>query len=175
MSLRSECRLTSLPRRIFPPYPVLLFTTVSITLTAGRQPEATAPDPSRPDPLMDQRRTEADTHSNHMFSRRPGIPLISGSGELVGSLHPDNFSDASCQPGAKVECLLLSGCVEPTLGSALGAETLGADSGKAKDLFWVLQIVWIHGIAYRHGVGQIIAGAFTSTEFGPEVKTVMLG
>ena len=170
----SETVLTII-HSIFPPYPVLLFTTVRIWLTAGQEPRRTDSNATLIDEPMDERRAEPQPTRKHMFSRRAGISLLSVDGELVGSLHPDNFSDLSCKPGEKVECLLLSGCVEPTFGSALTLEELKVHSGKKSDLFWVLQVVWVDGIAYRRGVGQIAAEAFRSAGAGPEVKTVMLG
>jgi hypothetical protein len=113
------------------------------------------------------------------FDRIPGIPLHSVTGQLVGSLHPDNV-DLLEPPGSKVQCLIVSRCSTPTVASALLAdETAIADSAEKDgqwDLFWVLVVVWQDGIAERRGVGQVLVSALeTAVEPGPEVKFVLLG
>ena len=120
---------------------------------------------------------ENSTKSN--FDRIPGIPLHSATGQLVGSLHPDNI-DLLQPPGSNVQCLIISRCSTPTVASALLANKTAIADGAKKDgpwdLFWVLVIVWQDGIAERRGVGQVLASAFeTAVDPGPEVKLVLLG
>lgn len=103
-----------------------------------------------------------------------GKPLLSASGGLVGSLHPDNLGLLE-PPGSVVECIIISHCNTPTVASAL----LGADGSGAEqlwDLFWILHVVWNNGIAERRGVGQVLCSALRkSVGPKPEVKQVLLG
>ena len=113
------------------------------------------------------------------FDRIPGIPLHSATGQLVGSLHPDNVNFLE-PPRSKVECLIVSRCSTPTVASALLAAEAALANGSEKDrpwdLFWVLVVIWQDGIAERRGVGQVLASALeTAVEPGPEVKLVLLG
>ena len=114
-----------------------------------------------------------------LFDRTPGIPLHSATGQIVGSLHPDNIHLLG-PPGSKIECLIVSRCATPTVASALlSADTKAARDGERDrpwDLFWVLVVVWQDGVAERRGVGQVLASALeTAVEPAPEVKLVLLG
>jgi hypothetical protein len=113
------------------------------------------------------------------FDRILGIPLHSVTGQLLGSLHPDNI-DLLQPPGSKVQCLIISRCSTPTVASALLAKKTSIADGAKKDgqwdLFWVLVVVWQDGIAERRGVGQVLASVLeTAVNPGPEVKFVLLG
>jgi hypothetical protein len=156
----------------FPPYAVLYFQTLSLSLVLGKSPEvSTGP----------HRNTKTSS-----FHRVPGIPLLSPSSETVGSLHADNM-DLLPAPGRSIECILMSRCQALTWSSALGpreetdpvsdseeAEAAGGD--RPWDLFWALYIVWIDGIAERRGVAQILSTAVgASCAPGPEIKDILLG
>lgn len=115
-----------------------------------------------------------------LYDRIPGSPLHSATGQVVGSLHPDNV-DLLGPPGSKVECLIVSRCTTPTVASALyppGTEAAryGGEEDRPWDLFWVLAVVWRDEIAERRGVGQVLVSALeTAVEPAPEVKMVLLG
>lgn len=102
--------------------------------------------------------------------RSPGVPLLSGTGSLVGSLHLDT---RDAQPGTEVEGLVVARALAPTFGSALHEEDVGF-----RGLLWVLHVVpsTREGIVERRGVGQIVVQALEEAAgAGPEVKTVLLG
>jgi hypothetical protein len=158
----------------FPPYAVLYFHTVSISLILGQLPDASRKMP-RP----------GGTNKSS-FHRIPGIPLFSPTSEMVGSLHADNLQLLPV-PGASVECILMSHCQEPTWNSALvlreetvltsdSEETGSVRDDHPWDLFWALYIVWKDGIAERQGVAQILSASVgKSCAPGPEVKEILLG
>lgn len=138
----------------FPPYDVLHFKTISFHLALEAMPTQ-------------------ERHRTSPFDRVVGIPLHDKTGELVGSLHPDNF-DLLCSQGSSVELLVITKCLEPTVGSALSAlENQGPLPWR---LLWVMHIVWKQGIAERHGVGQVLASALErSVGPRPQVKRILLG
>lgn len=114
-----------------------------------------------------------------LFDRIPGIPLHSATDQIVGSLHPDNV-DLLGPPGSKIECLIVSRCTTPTVASALQPTDTEAARDEEKDrpwdLFWVLVVAWLDGIAERRGVAQVLTSALeTAVEPAPEVKLVLLG
>ncbi|KAB5578250.1 heterokaryon incompatibility protein-domain-containing protein [Coniochaeta sp. 2T2.1] len=156
----------------FPPYSVLYFQTISLSLTLGQPP----------DELKKQPQPGGTTSS---FHRIPGIPLLSATSEVIGSLHPDNL-DLLPGMGSSVECILMSHCQALTWNSALGhgarpvpdpedhEAALGDD--EPLELFWALYIVWEEGIAERRGVAQLLATAVgQSLGPGPEIKEIHLG
>lgn len=117
---------------------------------------------------------ERDHQGQSPFDRIPGISLFSVTGQLVGSLHPDNL-DLLEAPGSSVECLIVSRCNTPTVASALLTSD-GADTEQPWKLFWILHVVWKDGIAERRGVGQVLNSALeTAIEPKPETKLVLLG
>jgi hypothetical protein len=141
--------------RSFPPYTILHFLTISMHLTLGTA-------------------AERDHQGQSPFDRIPGIPLFSATGQVVGSLHPDNV-DLLEAPGSSVECLIVSRSNTPTVASALLASD-GADTERPWKLFWILHVVWKDGIAERRGVGQVLSSALeTAVEPKPEIKLVFLG
>ncbi|OIW28098.1 HET-domain-containing protein [Coniochaeta ligniaria NRRL 30616] len=169
---RKDCPDMFIPN--FPPYAVLYFQTVSISLILGQLPDASGKMP-RP----------GGTNKSS-FHRIPGIPLFSPTSEMVGSLHADNLQLLPA-PGASVECILMSHCQEPTWNSALvlreetvltsdSEETGSVRDDHPWDLFWALYIVWKDGIAERQGVAQILSASVgKSCAPGPEVKEILLG
>ncbi len=113
------------------------------------------------------------------FKRVPGLPLLStASDAVVGSLHPDNV-EMLPEPGSEMDCLVLSRCFTPTVASPLfnaeNPETHSGSDRKRWDLFWVLYVVMIEGIAERRGIGQILASALEVTTPPPELKWILLG
>lgn len=92
----------------------------------------------------------------------------------MGSLHPDNL-DLLETPGSNIECLIVSRCNTPVVGSTL--LTLdGASTEQPWKLFWIVHVVWKDGIAERRGVGQVVSSALeTAVEPKPEVRSVLLG
>lgn len=139
---------------MFPPYTILHFRAISIHLILGAA-------------------TDRYHHENSSVDRIPGISLLSASGELVGSLHPDNLGLLEA-PGSTVECLIVSHCNTPAMASAFGSDS--SDMEKPWDLFWILHVVWKNGIAERRGVGQVRSSALeNAAEPKPEVKLVLLG
>lgn len=160
----------------FPPYAVLHFHTLSVNFILGdgisRQMDASTPNPG---------------NARHPPDRVPGLPLLSPTSELVGSLHLDSINAPTNRPGAIVECLLLSRSRTPITGSALltrANDTLVNKSSESEefpefqiwDLFWVLHVIWHEGIAERRGIGQILISAVQkSCPPGPVVKAVFLG
>ncbi|KAF2022166.1 HET-domain-containing protein [Aaosphaeria arxii CBS 175.79] len=140
----------------FPPYTILAFYTVSINLILGNN-----------------NTTSSSHYPQNSLEQTPGIALLS-SESIVGSLHPDNIALLP-PPGSKIECLVISRCNTPTLGSAL-LYLPEHDTQRPWTLFWVLYVVWKDGIAERRGVGQILKSAFeTRVEPLPAVKHVLLG
>ena len=108
------------------------------------------------------------------FDRIPGISLLSDTGQLVGSLHPDNLGLLEA-PGSSVECLIISRCNTPTVASALLTSD-GASAEQPWNLFWILYVVWKDGIAERRGVGQVMSSALeTAVNPKPEIKLILLG
>ncbi|OBT50722.1 hypothetical protein VE04_08225 [Pseudogymnoascus sp. 24MN13] len=133
----------------FPDYDVLLSWTICLRLTLA------APKPARNAPH----------------------PLLSVSGTVVGSLHPDNtslLSPTSCE----IELIVLSRCQTPIYGSALlGIEKERMPTpGQPWDLLWVMHVEWRDGIAERRGIGQVLVrGAFEGAAGAtPDVKLVVL-
>ncbi|KAK3389424.1 heterokaryon incompatibility protein-domain-containing protein [Podospora didyma] len=100
--------------------------------------------------------------------------LQSGSGGLVGSLHPDN---AGTTGDSAVDLVVLSRGQTPVAGSALfGCYQQKPPSGQPWDLLWVLCVEWRDGIAWRRGVGQILTSALEGAlKPGPDVRLVFLG
>ncbi|KAF2134000.1 HET-domain-containing protein [Dothidotthia symphoricarpi CBS 119687] len=146
----------------FPPYTVLHFITISLHLTLG--PSQTKSRQSQP----------ADPTFTSPFDRIPGTPLLSKTGNLIGSLHPDN-TESLDPPGSQIELLIIAHSHTPTVGSAL-FELEDANTERPWKLFWVLHAVWHEGIAERRGVGQVLESALEdAVEPGPSVKTVLLG
>jgi hypothetical protein len=154
----------------FPPYAVLSFRTISISLILGQRRDATTETP----------KAEMSTSS---FHRIPGVPLLSPSGETVGSLHPDNLGLLP-PSGGSIECLLMSRCQALTWSSALGSEgeadltsePVRVEDDAPRDLFWALCIIWQNGIAERRGVAQLLSTAVgKACSPGPEIKDILLG
>ncbi|KAB5584851.1 heterokaryon incompatibility protein-domain-containing protein [Coniochaeta sp. 2T2.1] len=157
----------------FPPYAVLYFQTISLSLTLGQPPDESKKQPQ-------------PSGTTSSFQRIPGIPLLSATSEVVGSLHADNL-DRLPAPGSSVECILMSHCQALTWNSALGhgaraaldpetheAARVGDD--EPLELFWALYIVWKDGIAERRGVAQLLATAVgKALGHGPEIKEILLG
>ncbi|KAH8666977.1 heterokaryon incompatibility protein-domain-containing protein [Xylariales sp. PMI_506] len=162
---------------IFPPYTVLQFIAASIRLSLGQVQQSPAEwreNKSRPS-------MHGGPSTQSPFKRIPGIPLHCNGGEIVGSLHPDNF-DLLGPSGSVIECILLSRCSVPTVASALlnsrdGPSYNNDDNAQdaTMDLFWILHVVWQHGIAERRGVGQVLASVLTQVEVKLDIKQVLLG
>jgi hypothetical protein len=154
---------------------MLQFQTISLELILGVQQNRTVTIPN-----MGNNRTQS------ILSRTKGIALRSSSGEeVVGSLHPDNFTDLP-ESGARIECLVLSRSQTPTLSSALlqvpyvtGKEQRPnplEDENRPWDLFWIMYVVWKGSTAERRGIGQILTSALEKAVApGPELKDVVLG
>jgi hypothetical protein len=122
--------------------------------------------------MVTSRQDEGERASH--FNRIQGIPLLAGTNQLVGSLHPDNI-DLLPSQGSVIECLIISRCNTPTNGSALLAPE-GTEPVKPWKLFWILYIVWNEEIAERRGVGQVLCDALEmATEPKPELKLILLG
>jgi hypothetical protein len=92
--------------------------------------------------------------------------------EVVGFLHLDNL-DPIPTPVTAIEILIIARSFKLTVGSAL-LQLCPAD--KVPNLFWVMYVTWIDGVAERRGVGQILESALEdAVDQKPCVKRVLLG
>lgn len=137
----------------FPPYTILNFITISLSLRLG------------PKPLVS---TISPNSSDLELERIPGTPLLSKTSSILGSLHPDNTSLLP-EPGSVLELILITRSQMPTVGSALEGKE------DPQRLFWCIYVVWIEGIAERRGVAQIMDTALEASIKEIEVKAVLLG
>jgi hypothetical protein len=96
------------------------------------------------------------------------------SGQVVGSLHPDNV-DLLPTAGSAIGLLLLARSHKPTVSSALIERYETAGSAPMK-LFWVMYVIWREGVAERRGIGQILEDALEdAVGESAGVRTVLLG
>lgn len=154
LGLHARSDVLTYNHRNFPPYDILQCKTISFQLTLGAAP------------TRKPRGTSA-------FDRVAGVPLLDKSGQIVGSLHPDNIGLLG-EEGSSIELIVITKCFEPTVGSAL-LDMEGQGSLPWR-LFWVMHIVWQQGIAERCGIGQVFASALEGAVGGkPEVKQILLG
>lgn len=145
----------------FPPYTVLNFVTVSLHLTMGTTTQPPNQDMSKGFPKSP-------------FDRIPGIPLLSATNTLAGSLHLDNLTLLPT-PSSRIELLIVAYSQIPTIGSVL-LQVEGATTDQPWELFWCLYVVWSNGIAERRGVAQIMQSSLReAAEPRPSVKSVLLG
>jgi hypothetical protein len=122
------------------------------------------------EPHHESRDTSAASQVDH-FS---GIPLLTTTSHLVGSLHPDNAADLP-PPGTSVELILIARSQTPLADSAL-LQLDDVSAERPSKLLWVLYIVWIDGVAERRGVAQILERALEeAVEPKPCVKSIILG
>ncbi|KAL6404521.1 hypothetical protein AUP68_13914 [Ilyonectria robusta] len=144
-----------------PRYHLIYFRTISIRLIAGHLP-----------PLGSQRDPVLEASSPHQ--RVQGVPLLSPSGELMGSLHLDDID--SHTPGTEVECLLMAYSHRPMAGSALPIPQGSPKNGADWNYFWILHVVTVGEVSERRGIGQVMNTALSQAcEPGPESKAVLLG
>lgn len=161
---RNRRWLLTLESRNFPPYTILVFDTISVHLVLGASDQ----------PSPEQRTTIAPLLPQSPHQRIPGVPILSTSEQLMGSLHPDNTADLP-PPGTIIELIVICRSSEPTASSALLNSTGEGYGEREWDLLWVLYVVWQEGIAYRRGVGQILTEALGMGSGQPKLKTVLLG
>lgn len=98
---------------------------------------------------------------------------------MAGSLHPDNIEHVGTT-GDKIELVVVARCQTPTVGSAFWGQSVphlfpAPADNEPWDLLWVLQIIWIDGIAERRGVGQILASSLNhALQPAPKLKKILL-
>lgn len=150
-----------------PPYHLIYFQTLSIRLVLGTRPRGSnplGPGVSKPPP-------KPPGCSNQ---QNVGVPLLSPSENLVGSIHLDT-EDPYC-PGSEVECLIMSRCFEPMANSALPVRGNPKVKEDQFNLFWVMYVVEVNGISERRGIGQVLDTALVqSCASGPQSRAVLLG
>ena len=145
--------------RKYPPYTILYFTTIYLHLTLCPRPHNNA-SPNKTFPSR--------------FDRVAGSALQGMSGQVVGSLHPDNV-DRLPTAGSAIRLLLLARSHKPTVSSALIERHETAGSAPMK-LFWVMYVIWREGVAERRGIGQILEDALEdAVRESASVRTVLLG
>ncbi|KAH6898046.1 heterokaryon incompatibility protein-domain-containing protein [Thelonectria olida] len=160
---KDEGPLPEIPN--LPQYHLIYFHTLSIRLILGTR---------SPGPLSAREFESRKGNPSHHFQRTPGSPLLSPSGELVGSVHLD--TEDSLTSGSELECLIMSRCFEPMVNSALPIRERHHTEGSSWNMFWILHIIDVDGISERRGIGQVLDTALLkSCAPGPQSRAVLLG